>query len=260
MTSNPSETRTALITGAGNPSGIGFSSAKALGAAGYRVGITSTTDRIWDRVKELEALGIEAFGFVADLTIESEADDLVAGFVAKFKTLDVLVNNAGMTSVSTPSESDEGPLEDYSLTSWHKAIARNIDTTMLVTKAAIAFIKSSAAGRVINVASATGPVLVMRETVAYATAKTALIGFTRAVALDYAHLPVTVNAVAPGWIASSTESEHEIRQGAAVPMKRRGTSDEVASAIVWLASTGASYITGQCIVIDGGNALPEERG
>ena len=260
MTSKTHELRTALVTGAGNPAGIGFASAKALGALGYRVGITSTTDRIWDRVKELEALGVDAFGYIADLTVESQADGLLSAFIGKFSTLDVLVNNAGMTSVSAPSESNEGPLEDYSLASWHKAIARNIDTTVLVTKAAMPLIKASSAGRVINVASATGPVLVMRETVAYATAKTALIGFTRAVALDYAHLPITVNAVAPGWIASSTESEHEIRQGAAVPMKRRGTSDEVASAIVWLASPGASYITGQCIVIDGGNALPEERG
>ncbi len=251
--------RSVLVTGAGNPTGIGFAGAKALGLLGYRVGITSTTDRVWDRVKELEALGIETFGFVADLTSESQANALVGAFLERFKSLDVVVNNAGMTSVSDPAADGEGPLEDYSLEIWHKALARNIDTTMLVTKASIPHIRKSTAGRVINIASATGPVMVMRDTVAYATAKTALIGFTRAVALDYAHLPVTVNAIAPGWIASSTESEHEIRQGAATPMKRRGTSEEVASAIVWLASPGASYITGQCIVIDGGNALPEER-
>jgi 3-oxoacyl-[acyl-carrier protein] reductase len=259
MTSHALQTRTALITGAGNPEGIGFASAKGLGLLGYRVGITSTTDRIWERVSELEALGIEAFGFVADLTDQKQVDALVAGFVAKFKTLDVLVNNAGMTSVSSPSDPNEGPLENYSLTNWHEVMTRNVDTTMLMTKAAMPFIKSSSAGRVVIVSSITGPFLVMRNNVGYATSKTALVGFTRAVALDYAHLPITVNAVAPGWIATSHDSEHEILQGTAVPMKRRGTADEVASAIIWLASPGASYITGQCIVIDGGNALPEER-
>ena len=251
--------RTALITGAGNSKGIGFATAKALGLLGYRIGITSTSDRIWDSVKELEISGVEAFGYIADLTLEEEADALVNAVIERFNSLDVLVNNAGMTSISNPAEDGEGPLENYTLPSWQLAISRNLDTTMLVSKGAMPFLKKSAAGRVINVASATGPVLVMRDMVAYATAKTALIGFTRAVALDYAHLPLTVNAVAPGWIASSTDSEHEIRQGAAVPMRRRGTSDEVASAIVWLASPGASYITGQCIVLDGGNALPEER-
>jgi 3-oxoacyl-[acyl-carrier protein] reductase len=109
------------------------------------------------------------------------------------------------------------------------------------------------------VSSSTGPIMVMRSTLAYASAKSALTGFTKALALDLAHLPITVNAVAPGWISSTTNSEHEINQGKATPIGRRGTPEEVASAITWLASPGASYITGQTIVIDGGNSLGEER-
>ena len=259
MNSQSAETRTALVTGAGSPGGIGFATATALGVLGYRVGITSTTERIWDRVRELEALGIDTFGFIADLTVEEQANELVAGFIARFSTLDVLVNNAGMRSVATSFEREDGALESYSSNSWHRTIARNMDTTMLVTKAAMPFIKLSSAGRVINVSSTTGPVVVIRENVGYATAKSALIGFTRAVALDYAHFPVTVNAVAPGWIATSIESDDETLQGEAAPMKRSGTPEEVSSAIVWLASVGASYITGQCMIIDGGNSLPEER-
>ena len=259
MNSQLTKTRTALVTGAGSPAGIGFATAQALGVLGYRIGITSTTERIWDRVRELEALGIETFGFIADLTVEEQANKLVGEFIARFNTLDVLVNNAGMRSITTSFETEHGALESYSTKSWHKTIARNMDTTMLVTKAAMPFIKLSSAGRVINVASTTGPVVVIRENVGYATAKSALIGFTRAVALDYAHFPLTVNSVAPGWIATSIEPDDETLQGEAAPMKRSGTPEEVASAIVWLASVGASYITGQCIVIDGGNSLPEER-
>lgn len=252
--------RTVFISGAGSPTGIGFAAAKAFGVLGYKVGITSTTDRIFDRVKELETLNIEVFGIVADLTVPHEVEKVVAEFLLRFSTLDVLVNNAGMACVSNYSESEDGAIEDYSLDGWHKSFARNVDTTMLLTQGFLPTVKLSASGRVVIVSSSTGPVLVMRNTLAYASAKSALTGFTKALALDVAHLPVTVNAVAPGWISSTTNTEHEIRQGEATPIGRRGTPEEVASAITWLASPEASYITGQTIVIDGGNSLAEERG
>ena len=253
-------TRTAFISGAGSPTGIGFATAKAFGALGYKIGITSTTDRIFDRVRDLEALNIEAYGIVADLSVPQEVQGVVRDFLDKFSTLDVLVNNAGMACVSNYSEAEDGAIEDYTLDGWHSAFARNVDTTMLLTQGFLPAIKLSSAGRVVIVSSSTGPILVMRNTVAYASAKSALTGFTKALALDLAHLPITVNAVAPGWISSTTQSAHEIMQGEATPMGRRGTPEEVASAITWLASPQASYITGQTIVIDGGNSLAEERG
>ena len=252
-------TRTAFISGVGSPTGIGFATAKAFGALGYRVGITSTTDRIFERVRDLEALNIEVFGIVADLSLPHEVHRVVRDFLAKFSTLDVLVNNAGMACVSNYSENEDGALEDYSLDGWHSSFSRNVDTTMLLTQGFLTAIKMSKSGRVVIVSSSTGPVLVMRNTLAYASAKSALTGFTKALALDLAHLPITVNAVAPGWISSTTNSEHEIKQGEATPIGRRGTPEEVASAITWLASPEASYITGQTIVIDGGNSLAEER-
>ena len=251
--------RSVFISGAGSPTGIGFAAAKAFGALGYKVGITSTTDRIFDRVKELEALNIEAFGIIADLSTSQAVEKVVADFLSKFSTLDVLVNNAGMACVSNYSDGEDGGIEDYTLDGWHKAFARNVDTTMLLTQGFLPAIKLSSAGRVVMVSSSTGPIMVMRSTLAYASAKSALTGFTKALALDLAHLPITVNAVAPGWISSTTNSEHEINQGKATPIGRRGTPEEVASAITWLASPGASYITGQTIVIDGGNSLGEER-
>ena len=93
--------RTVFISGAGSPTGIGFAAAKAFGALGYKVGITSTTDRIFNRVNELEALNIEAFGIVADLTVPQVVEKVVTDFLTRFSAIDVLVNNAGMACIST---------------------------------------------------------------------------------------------------------------------------------------------------------------
>jgi 3-oxoacyl-[acyl-carrier protein] reductase len=114
-------------------------------------------------------------------------------------------------------------------------------------------------GRIINIASVTGPAMAMRGESAYAAAKAGLVGLTRSMALDYAPNGITVNAVAPGWIASSSQTDGEKVEGHLVPMGRSGQVEEVASAVAWLASPAASYVTGQCLIIDGGNSIAEER-
>jgi 3-oxoacyl-[acyl-carrier protein] reductase len=101
--------------------------------------------------------------------------------------------------------------------------------------------------------------MAMRHQVAYATSKAAMVGMVRALALDEAAGGVTVNAIAPGWIATDSQGVEEARQGTITPMRRSAHPDEIASAVAWLASSGASYITGQSIVIDGGNSIMEER-
>ena len=110
------------------------------------------------------------------------------------------------------------------------------------------------------VASTTGTISAIHNNVAYAAAKAGLVGLTRALALDEAKNNITVNAIAPGWIATDSQTKFEILHGDATPMGRSGTPEEVASAIAWLCSPGASYITGQLIVVDGGNSIEEERG
>jgi 3-oxoacyl-[acyl-carrier protein] reductase len=120
-------------------------------------------------------------------------------------------------------------------------------------------LRSGGAGRVINVTSVTGPVMAMRGEVGYAAAKAGLVGLTRALAVDEAPHRVTVNAVAPGWIATGSQTASEVAEGALTPGGRSGTPDEVASAIAWLATPGAGYLTGQLIVVDGGNCVAEER-
>lgn len=246
--------RVALVTGAGSPTGIGFATARLLSELGAEVAVASTTDRILERAADL---GASASGHWADLTDEQSTAALVADVVAAHGGLDIVVNNAGMVSVTGAAEG--GSVLDVDLATWHAGLARNLDTAFLVCRAALPHLVSRGWGRVVNVTSVTGPVMSMRNEAAYAAAKAGMVGLTRSIAVDVAAAGVTSNAVAPGWIATGSQTEHEREQGERVPMRRSATPDEVASAIAWLCTPGAGYVTGQCIVVDGGNSVAEER-
>ena len=243
-----------LVTGTGSAQGIGFATARALQQLGASLFLTSLSPRVHERARELQTIGA-----TADLTDPENVGTLVATAVEKLGGLDGIVNNSGMTSVNDVAVGEFSSIDHISLTNWRKSFARNVESAYLVTQAALPHIRKQSGGRIVMVSSTTGTVSATRNDVAYASAKAAMAGMVRALAMDEAENQITVNAVAPGWIDTQSQTDAEARHGMATPMGRSGTADEVASAIAWLCSPGAAYVTGQLIIIDGGNSLAEER-
>jgi 3-oxoacyl-[acyl-carrier protein] reductase len=250
--------RTAVVTGAGSPTGIGYAAARLLAELGAEVVLGATSDRVHDRAGELRADGHAAHGVVGDLTQPSAADALVAAALEATGRLDILVANAGMVSVSEPDYL-AGDLLGTPPQRWAASLSRNLDTAYLACRTALPHLRASGAGRVVLVASVSGAVMAMRGEVAYGTAKAALVGLARSLAVDEAAHGVTANVVAPGWIATGSQTAAEVAEGLVTPLRRSGTPQEVAAAVAWLAGPGAGYITGQVVVVDGGNSVAEER-
>ncbi len=244
----------ALITGAGSIDGIGFAIARRLAEAGMRVAIVSTTERIHQRAAELQKAGHVARGYVGDLTRYSTA----LALAEEVGPISVLVNNAGMGSMREPAVAMA--FVDYSEQDWDRMIAVTLKTAFCATRAFLPGMLNARHGRIINVASVTGPYVANPNEAAYAAAKAGMIGLTRALAMEVANQGITVTAVAPGWIATAASSAGEIAGGRNTPTGRSGTPEEVAHAVAFLASQGASYINGTTLVVDGGNIVQEYKG
>jgi 3-oxoacyl-[acyl-carrier protein] reductase len=251
--------RVALVTGAGSPSGIGFATARILGLGGARVAIASTTERIHERVAELEREGIAASGHLGDLIAEGAAGRLVGEVLAASGgRLDILVNNAGMVSVGAPE--DSSAFVEMDPADWDLGIARNLRTAFTVTQAALPSLLASGHGRIVFVSSVTGPVVSNPGSAVYGAAKAGVLGMMRGLAIEVGRDGVTVNAVLPGWIATGSQHPEEAIGGENTPLGRSGTPAEVAEVIAFLASDAAGYVTGQGIVVDGGNTIQEFKG
>ena len=250
--------RSALITGAGSETGIGFAASRTLAKGGARVALTSTTDRINDRAKTMEAEGADVKGYTADLMDRDQVKILVDRVVSDFGRIDILINNAGMVQVG--KEETFVHMVDLPAAEWDESIERNLNTCFNITHAVLPRMIKKNYGRIVNVSSVTGPLVSNPGETAYSAAKAAMVGMSRSLAIEVAMYNITVNNVAPGWIGTGSSTEEEKVAAENTPMGRAGSSQEVADLIAFLASDESTYITGQMIVIDGGNTIQEYKG
>lgn len=245
--------RVAIVTGAGASGGIGAAIAAKLASEGARVVLGATSERVHERAREF---GDRAVGVIADLTVDGASDTLVAEAIQRWGRLDILVNNAGMTSVSYGSDSGS-EVADLTLAEWNAAIARNLNTAFLMCRSAVPVMKAARYGRIVSIGSTTGTITAMAGQATYTAAKAALAGLTQSLALEVIQHGITVNLVAPGFIATPSQLEFEASAAAAGPIKRSGTPAEIASCAAFLAHESASFVTGAILVADGGHNLPE---
>jgi 3-oxoacyl-[acyl-carrier protein] reductase len=241
------QNKVVLVTGASR--GIGRAIATKMAQQGANVAFTylSSVEKGEALVAELEAFGVKAKGYRSDASNYQQAEELMASVVADFGTIDVLINNAGITK--------DGLLMRMSEEQWDSVIQVNLKSVFNLTKAATKPMMKAKAGSIINLTSVVG----LRGNAGqanYAASKAGIIGFTKSVALELGSRNIRSNAIAPGFIL--TEMTGELNAAAteewtkSIPLKRGGEAEEVADACVFLASDMSKYITGQVLQVDGG--------
>lgn len=248
--------KVALVTGAARGNGEGI--ARVIADKGGTVALTDISQGVFATA---EAIGHGAKGYIMDVSDEDSIRAAVEEILRDFGRIDVLVNNAGISIIKEFEDVDSALRDKY----W--SVLQNGPWNC--TKAVIPHMVQNNYGRIVNISSVTGPVQCNARTTVYSTAKASLVGFTRAIAIEYAGKNITCNAVLPGFIQTPMVEESAARRNPqdpqsvlkryaeGIPMGRLGTAKEVGFVTAFLASDEAAYITGVSVVIDGGNAIPE---
>ena len=238
--------KVAIITGAGQ--GIGKAIALEFAKEGAKVVVSDLNQASIDEtVKEVKGIGADAMGIVTDVSSASQVQDMVKKVLGKFKTVDVLVNNAGIYPFVQFDKITEAQ--------WDKVIDVNLKGSFNCIKAVSPAMTKQKSGKIVNIASIAGAVIGYSNLIHYCASKGGVLGLTRATALELAP-HINVNAIAPGAIKTpgtcgmDEKTTKQLEQ--AIPSKRMGEPKEIATAAVFLASDDSSYVTGQMLVVDGG--------
>jgi 3-oxoacyl-[acyl-carrier protein] reductase len=248
------EQRVAIVTGAAV--GIGFGVAKRLGELGHHVVLVDRADTVEGAARSLRDAGLATSSSLTDVGDEAAIRSLVAETAARFGRIDILVNNAG---IAPKVNGERTPLLQTSTADWNRVLQVNLTSAFLLTRECAPHMIARKWGRIVNMSSRAGRTLVETASVHYAATKAGLIGFTRVAAGEFGKLGVTVNCIAPGRIDTpmTRESTPERRKvlEAQIVVGRIGTPDEIATAVAYLVSEDAWYVTGTVLDVNGGTHM-----
>lgn len=246
------EQKSVIITGASR--GIGKGIANVFAGEGAKVLVVSRHEESGQKtVEEIRHAGGDASFFKADISLWNDAQAMAKAAVERYKRIDILCSNAGIFPSST--------IETMSEQEWDRVNAVNLKGTFLAVKACLSTMKQQNYGRIIMTSSITGPYTGFPGWAHYGATKAGILGFMRSAAIEFAPHNITINAVLPGNIRTEgldeMGEEYILKMERTIPMGKLGKTEDIGYTALFLASDEANYITGQSIVVDGGQILPE---
>jgi 3-oxoacyl-[acyl-carrier protein] reductase len=237
----------AIVTGGAQ--GIGQGIALALAAAGAKVAVVDISDKVNEVAKTISDLGSEGLGLKCNVAVREEVEEVAGRVFDKYGKVDVLVNNAGIYPFK--------PFVEMTEEEWDKVMDVNVKGVFNFTKAVLPNMIERKSGKIVNLSSVAGEELGYANLVHYSASKSAILGLTRSLASEVAKYGITVNSICPGAIETpgaigEMNREFYERTKNSIPLGRWGKPEDIANVVVFLVSEYGSYITGQCLIVDGG--------